>query len=738
MSLLHEGATAVGADRGPEADEKERGGLVWPLATCALVALLALVPLINNRIFYYWDDSAAQFLPTWHHLGTLIRDGQWPPLLDVDAWMGGNYAAEALFGIYNPLYVANYVLVSLLPDLAVSALLVKAQFMVLLALGTYLVARDYGAARWASSAVAVALPFSGFTLYFDTAGWASGLMSFSMVPLLWWAARRMADGRMNPFWVFLIGALIVTGGNPYGVLGICIVLLGLIVENLVRGRRAVLVRLVLVGLCIGLVVPLVFLALLGSSSVTWRSGQGIWNDGMLVPGLGDLLNLSAPTYLPQISNWQATMHSPVAYFAWFVVPLVPWLRWGVLRDRWKQLTSVGVIVVAYLLLTLSPSQLWMFRWPLRLIESVYLGLAVLVAVVLSEGLRTDKARARAAASGALILFATYLSWAGTPQHRRWHVLALVVVAGLTALAVWAARRGTGRLAIGLHAGTAAVLLLQTSAFVGNFNVNPYYYPHSVQELRASFASYQGATMQFADRRAVDRLGRGPDGAWDHILFGTAYRAAGVNAVNTYTGMGFKDFSDTFCMSFIGESCEAGYRNLWAPRDDRGTTLAEMMRLDTVVVERGLLDRVEAPDGWRVQERDDAVTVLAREAPHAWPDGRLGSASEGVEVLSDTSPEETAEAVRFRVADDAEPAVLTFARLNWPGYTAQVDGREVPVTTGPAGLLQVELPEGVDEGELTLEWTPPGFTAGLALGAAGLVGALVLALFGRRWKRQGGR
>ncbi|WP_199440715.1 hypothetical protein [Umezawaea beigongshangensis] len=733
MSVVRDRAATpephVGDD---EAARTPRGGRArwgWPLLTTGLVVVLALIPLVNNRIFYYWDDSAAQFMPTWYHLGELIRSGEWPPYLDVDAWMGGNYAAEALFGLYNPLYVANYVLVSVLPDLAVAATLVKIEFLVVLALGVYLTCREHGAARWASSVFAVALPFSGFTLYFDTSVWAAGLMSFALVPHVWWSARKMARGRLNPIWVFLIGALTITTGNPYGTLGVCIVLFALLVEVGLRREWPALRQLVLVGLCIGATVPLVYLALLGSSSVTWRTGQGIWNDGMLVPGVGDLLNLSSPTYLPQVLNWSARsgLTVPATYFAWFVLPLVPFLRWQVLRERWRELTGVGVVIVAYFLLTVSPSQLWMFRWPLRLVEAFYLGVAILLAVVLSAGLHRDRLRQRAAVSGVLLVLGAYLSWSAAPQFGKWHALALLVTAALTALVVRAVRHGHTRAALGLHLGTALVLLLQTSVFSGNFNVNPYYFPHSVQELRANVDErYRGTTMQFASLplAAAHQGGLSPDGAWRDVLFGSAYRPAGVNSVQAYTGMGFRDFSETFCMTFIGESCPAGYRNLWSPRDAAGTTLADMMRLDTVVVQRGMVDDPQPEPGWAVRERDDDVTVLTRTEPRQWPDGRLGAVSGGVEVVSDVSDGDTSETVRF-TSSGGGAATFTFARLNWPGYTAHVGGRELPISTGPAGLLVVEVPEDVTSGDITLEWTPPGFLPGIVAALVGLVGAVAL-------------
>lgn len=704
-----------------------RRGVLVALGVCVIVAVLATVPLINNRIFYYWDDSAAQFLPTWFHLGQQVLAGNVPPMLDLQSWMGGDIAAEALFGIYNPLNVANFVLVASLPDLAVAALLVKVEFVMLLALGAYLVAREYRAARWAAAAVAIALPFGGFTLYFDTSVWAAGLISFAWVPHVWWSARRAAQGRLNPIWAFLIGALAITSGNPYGVLGTAIVLLGLLIEFGWRREWPVFRRALALGCCIGAVVPLVFLPLLGTASVSWRAAQGIYNDNMLVPGIGDLLNSSMPSYLPQISSFGGRgLPVPATYFAWFVIPLLPWLDWRGLRRRKLPLAAL-VVGLLFTLLALGPSQLWMFRWPVRLTEYAYLGIGVVFAVLLTNGLRGDNWRRRAVITAITLVATTYFAVTAWPQGVLWHLGTLLLMAALTAAAVYLSRRGGRWLATVMAVGTGIILLVQTTMFPGNFAVQPYHYPHSVQALRNTFANrYQGTTMQFAQLPvAANTLGLYPTGAWQHFLFGNAYRPAGVEAVNAYTGLGFAEFSDTFCMSYIGESCPAGYQNLWKPTNEGGLPLADLMRVDTVVVQHAMIPDVPREKGWQVTEQDSAATVMHRQVPMPYPDGRVSYAGRGLLVTSDTDTGTRLETVDVsrRVPDDG-PDDIVFARLNWPGYSAEVNGTKVPVVTGPAGLVVVRVPAGVS-GVLTLSWTPPGLTAGIGLAGIGLLGGLIL-------------
>ena len=117
-------------------------------------------------------------------------------------------------------------------DLMTMMFLIKLVFLAVLALGTYFLCVEYGARRWAAAALAVALPFGGFTLFWDAGSWASGLIAFAYTPWVWFVLRKVLRGTANPFWGFVLGALAVTQGNPYGVLALVVVGLALVVEGL--------------------------------------------------------------------------------------------------------------------------------------------------------------------------------------------------------------------------------------------------------------------------------------------------------------------------------------------------------------------------------------------------------------------------------------------------------------------------------------------------------------------------
>jgi hypothetical protein len=214
------------------------------------------------------------------------------------------------------------------------------------------------------------------------------------------------------------------------------------------------------------------------------------------------------------------------------------------------------------------------------------------------------------------------------------------------------------------------------------------------------------------------------------MFGNMLQAAGVHAVNSYYGMGFKAFTDAFCIEFNGSVCPDALARAWQPPVPGGPPLADLVRLDTVVVQNDLLvdARYGLPPGWRVAERTAVVTVLRRDAPLPYPDGRLSEAPPGTVVLDDVASDR-GETVRL---GGGPGGTLTFARLAWPGYTAHVDGADVAVRQGPAGLLTVDVPAGARD--LVLSWRPPAFGVSLASALLGAALALAQVLVRRRRPR----
>ncbi|MBY6687705.1 hypothetical protein HQ305_20990 [Rhodococcus sp. BP-149] len=697
-----------------------------PLLLAALVAVTAAIPLIANRWFYYWDDSAAAFAPGWAVIGEKLLAGTWPTIVP-EMWAGGNITAEALYGLYNPVLLAGSIFIASVPNMAIGLTLIKLAFLTILAVGTYILARQFGATKPMAFIAGYALPFAGYTLYFDASSWASGLFAFAWIPHVFWSVRGTAAGRVNPLIAVIFSALALTTGNPYGAVAVAVVYLSVGVEYLLTSRRGRIGRIFVAGGASLLLSLIVYLPLAFTTGVSVRTQSGVSNNGMLAPGLGDVLDMSNPSRLPMISSFGAEfMTMPVGYLAWFIVPLIPWIRWRTLRSSCATLSSLVTFFGIYVALLLGPSQLWLFRWPLRLLEYAQLPVIVAFAVALSAGMARNHIRVRVGATASLLVTQFYSAWSSVPQDIGYHAIALATASVLAFTAVFLWRRSSVTMVGALAVGVSAFLALQTTAwFPGNYNVTPWLFPRQASFVEDRMENrYIGNTFAIADPENIPL--DAPASQWGAVIFGNQWQAAGVQAVNSYAGVSFADFVETLCLNYYGGvTCPDALERL--QRDAPGTDVSwiDALRLETIVVQNSgpyggprALDALPESD-WAVTT-DGPVTIGRRIRGLPWPNGRLSALGDGVAVISDVTDSDTRESLRYTGSGTA-----TFALLAWPGWTATVDGQSVDVDPTDGGLLQVNLPDGGREA--VIEYSPPGQSVGIAFAAAGLVLALGQAL-----------
>ncbi|MFP5372547.1 MAG: hypothetical protein ACLGI3_17610 [Actinomycetes bacterium] len=723
-------ATGTAPEGAPRPGLRRRVAAPWTMLGVVLAGICA--PLLRAPTFYYWDDTAGASVGAWRHTADALLDGQLP-LLSLELWRGGNYAAEAAFGMFNPLLLGLYVATASIDDLAMVALVIKAFFFLTMALGVYLLCREYGVRPWPAALTGTMLPLSGFTIWMDGASWVTGLTVSALTPWVWWTVKRGAEGHGSLLWAILAGYLCASAGNPYGLLSAGLVVAAVLVETFARRgvrhtRRVVSVG--VAGTAVALLAVGTYLPFVLTSSVSYRAGSGTYNDEFLSPGLSDVVGLSSPSFQPYVMVFgELSFSFPALYLSWLVLPLLPWLRWSTLPHHGRKLTAAYALGTANLLIVIGPSQIGFFRWPVRLLPYLWLSVLVVFAVLLSAGLHRDRARQRWAVSAGAVIAGFWLAWSDVPDQWDRHLVSAVMVLVLLVMAVRAARYSQRRLALTAMGGTLAVLVVQLSWMPVNANVTDYSFPRSEASIEERFADYRpGLTVQIAALSALSPDSLRDQAVYDDVLFGSMYAVADVESLTAYSGVGFNALDGAQCMDYQGSTCGNAWAQLWVELPGTDVVLADLLRARTVVVQRSLLDigADGAPEGWELRESTPHVTVWQRIEPLPWPDGRLSSVSGPLTVTSDVRTGDVGETVEFR-RDAAGAARLTFARLAWPGYRAEVDGMPVPVAEGPGGLLVVELPEDVPDGTLSLSWSPPGATVSVVAASIGMVAAAGLGL-----------
>lgn len=711
-----------------ERPPRARRGWIAVLSMLAVTLVGSLVPLLRTPGFYFWDDTEGVAVGVWQRIASDLLSGQ-NPFLQLDMWRGGNLIAEAATGMWNPVMLVLMIGTYPIDDVAIAITIAKLILFLLTAGGVYLLARQYGASSWMSAAAGATLALSGWAIFMDGSSWINGSAITAFTPWAWWALRRAYLGGFRPWAIVLAAALcylVPSTGNPYGFLTLAVVFLAIAVEAIVTRRARAIWWLVGIGVGVVLTVVVVYLPFLLTSAYGFRANSGISNDEFLAVGFSDLFGMSTPTHQPYIKMFGGNpMGFPGTYLGWFVLPLLPWLRWRLLRGVWRTLTSVLVFGGFFLLVTLGPSQLGMFRWPARLVPFLYLAIIVLFAVLASKGLHRDRRVVRSWISAGIILLGVWIAFSDVPGAFKWHGLVTIGVIAGTALVVF--RVGTGPRGFAVMTGGLVLFMgAQVMLTPSNQNVADYEMPTSRSAMQQQFADRaDGLTVQVFDIQVLVGQHKAP-GRWDDLLAGNMPSVAGFESTTAYSGIGFTPFDGALCMSYNGGTCAAAWDALWQRPRGSDVPLSDLLGAKYVVVLKNFADNAQVPDGWSVSKTTDIVTIYSRNAPLPFPQGTLTHIAGGAEVTTDERTGQTGE--RLAVSATPGDSTLTFGRIAWPGYSATLDGVPIPTRIGPAGLLTVTLPAR-SSGELILNFTPPGLYAGLAMAGGGLavlVGCVILA------------
>lgn len=710
--------------------------LVAVLAMLGTTLIGSLLPLIRVPSFYFWDDTAGVAVGVWQRIAEDILQGTLP-FLHLDMWRGGNFIAEAATGMWNPVMLALMVGTRGFDDVGVAITVAKIVLFLLTAGGVYVLCRNYGAVPWMAAVAGTTLSLSGWAIFMDGSSWINGTAITALTPWAWWGLRRCYLRGFRPWDIVLAVALaylVPSTGNPYGVLTLAVIFLAVAIEALLTRRAKDIWWLVAIGAGTVLLVVVVYLPFLYTSAYGVRANSQISNDEFLAVNLSHLLGMSSPTHRPYITMFgNVPMGFPGTYLGWFVLPLLPWLRWDVLRARSRELSSLVAFGAVFLIFTVGPSQLGMFRWPARLVPFVYLALIVLFAVIASSGLRADRRGLRATLSGVLIFAGAWMAYSDVPGAWKWHgLVTLAIAGGIAAVVFWSGTRNW-RAFVVLGCGMVLFMIPQLALTASNQNVADYRMPSSKSALAAQFADRSdGLVVQVFDIQQLVATHPAPE-RWEDLLAGNMPSVAGYESTTAYSGIGFNAFDGSLCLSYNGGTCAQAWDALWEVPRGADIPLADLLRAKYVVVLNDFADNNRAPRGWTETESNAIVTTYERDDSIDFIEGTVSFAGSGVVITGDERVGATGETARVTTDDEGDTTV-TFARIAWPGYVATVDGVSVPVEVGPAGLLTVQLPRGLDDAELQLRFTPPGLYLGLAAAGAGILILVVTIIFAYRRRK----
>lgn len=715
-------ATRPSASRIPR---MERG--VALLSVAALSAICALVPLIFNRRYYYYDDTQNASIGFWSYAGQELLAGRFG-WLQPELWVTGNGALDAQHGNWSPILMIVSIVAALSNNLGLFAIILKVILIVLASVGVYLLARTYVPPPWAVVA-GLLVPLNGVTTYIDAPSWTVILFSLAVLPYLWWSLRRIDDFGPAPAVVF---ALLAIGlGFAQTVIMVAIVIGVALIETLWARRYTASIMTGAVGAAGILFALAVFLPGALSSTVTFRdSSTGlIGNDEVMGGSLSTLGLAQFPTARPEMNwTWGDVAPVPFAYVTWILV-LLAFVRWSRDLPRTREFYALLIAGVAAFLLISGPTLLGPTRMPFRYYPLLALAAVIMAVIILS---RVDASRwqvtpPRIVIATLVLGWGFYASLSNDPSH--WLEAAgglgvCLLATGVVLLSIrrsHPARRWHVPSAIAI--GTIAVTLVQHALFP-----SPPTWDFGQPTARAALASVQEAAI--APSVVVGTLKAGDETAAEYareLLLGNAWLIGDNGVQNLYSSLGRKGYTDRFCLDYLGQSCPAYLTELFSPQPTTGLLLVDQLGINSIVLTNDVasarselvpgLGDARAPEGWHVAELGAFTETWVR-------DGRAECVNNGVTWttagVDATLVSATAEKLVLKVNSvPSQGGQVVFCRMDWPGFETDSTGATIEEVDGY--LLSLALTPQTAGTVVTINYEIPGKTAVLA----SLLGVLVL-------------
>lgn len=696
----------------PITSHVSRDDFLGAITAGLIVSFFCLILLWHDPLVFWNDDYELSVLPVFADMARSWSEGHWP-ILSPYSWVCGNLAGEFQYGVFSVFVNAVIIVVWKFPfTFPQQAAAVSVAHLFALAVGAFFLARDRQFSVPLSIFVALIASLNGWIICWGATDWFGALGAFTWLPWAWWGAARALDPRRSK-WRFVWPApfvyLVVTGGFPYTVLMLLLLMAWLAIKSLAETRSILSVLPMLFGVALGfgLSAPawLAILDLVQGSARELQPAKAHWQ--WLVP-LGALPGLILPCwtvnwadfsnrYLPHTATELACgLVAPAALIAallWRAQALVRQIKWEL------------VLLLLLLLLSMIPTA-GLFRWSFRWLPFFHLVLAICAA----EALRL-RAGTPIPATAALVLMAlTAIAMSilrTTGSHAfplTWIFLGLAAFWCLWEIALrYSEFQKWAPVAITFSALLATYIYIPTNGGVPNYNFSQELLkPAPLDPARLYLSIYPWAEVTYC-------VANKPQPVGEVLRPGSTPMWAGLHFINGYSPIRPAGVAREFATSIHGEINPSVGSYLLGNQAGKDGELA-LLGVDGIVVARELDITPQPISEWEaVLTTEEGRVFHRRGAPFARVrsitsiDSRPGEhfATATVSRINDS---------RNRVEVDVDvpngdrSALLTFSRPYFRGYDARLGNRKLAVTSYRGLFPMVEVPPGA-HGRLALVYRP---------------------------------
>ena len=715
--------------------------ILGALSAGLLVVLFCLILLWHNPLVFWNDDYELSVLPVFADMARSWSEGHWP-ILSPYSWVCGNLAGEFQYGTFSLFVNALVVLVWKFPlAFPQQAAALSIAHLFVLAIGAFLLARDRGFSFSLSIFVALIASLSGWIICWGATDWFGALGAFTWLPWAWWGAERALDLRRTKrrfLWPAPFVYLLVTGGFPYTVLMLLLLIAWLLVKTMwerpqSRDRRdtkvpptlAVLPMLFGVALGFGLSAPawLALLDLVQGSARELQSAAAHWQ--WRVPPAA-LPGLILPSWT---ANWtdfssRGRPHAAAELACGLVAPsaLVAGLVWRP-RQLVRQIKWELALLLLVLLFCMIPTA-GLFRWSFRWLPFFHLILAICAAEALR--LKPGSPTPAKAALGLVLLagvaalifhttgsYAFPLTWIFIGLAAVWVCLEFLLRSSV--FQSWLP------VAITFCALVATYLCLPTNCGVPRYNFSQELLkPEPLERQRLYLSVYPWAELIYAMTNKPQPVGQ-------TLRPGSTSMWAGLRFINGYSPIRAAGAARKFATSIHGEINPDVGSHLLNHQAGRDGELA-LMGVDGVVVAQEVSIAPQPSSEWElVVSTDEGKVFHRRSAPFSRVRSVTSIDSRPNDQFVPATISQINESRNFVNADIDVPAgdrsaLLTFSRPYFRGYKARIGDQKFAITSYRGLFPVLEVPAGT-HGRLTVAYRPSWLLWGG--GVAAVSGLIVL-------------
>jgi hypothetical protein len=676
-----------------------------------IVVGFCVLLLWHDPLVFWNDDYELSVLPVFADISRSWSEGHLP-LLSPYSWVCSNLAGEFQYGTFSIFVNAAVVGIWKFPlTFPQQAAALSITHLFVLAIGAFLLARDRKLSFSLSVFVALIAALNGWIICWGASDWFGALGAFAWLPWAWLGLERALD-RHRSRWRFLWPApfvySVVTGGFPYTVLMLVILITWLSIKSLVETKSWMSVLPMLGGAALGFGMSApAWLAILdyvhGSARALYASAahwQWIvpWRalPGFILPCWTVNWADFSTRYLPHTATELACgVAAPAALIAGFI-----WRpRMLVRRMKWEL-----VLLLVVLLLAMIPTA-GVFRWSFRWLPLFHLVLALCAAEVLNLRASSPTGSATVLALIVLTIPMSIFGLAGDYGPTvTWVYFQIAVIWALLELFLPGMRfRDWAPPAVTFAVLLATYFCIPPNCGVPKYNLSQQLLdPAPLDPHRLYLSIYPEAESNYRVEKKAQPVGQ-------LVRPGSTSMWAGVHFINGYSPILPAGVAREFDFRIHGEinPHEAEYL-VWAQSNSNG--LLAQLGVDGIIVAWGLgIDPALGPD-WEFVTSTEEGALYHRIGP---PLARVRSVT-----LIDSRPSEQFAAATVSEIDDSRnhvaadvdvpsggaSALLTFSRPYFRGYEARLGNQKLRVDSYRSLFPIVEVPAG-SHGKLTLIYRP---------------------------------